>query len=316
MKLLMCFPGTKDVQTEEDFKDLEKQADCPLVANLPKMEFLDVKSRVRGAKKRAEFLCLIRIEQTVASTYSVDVKNEQINKVGGQSSKVQHAILIVRFDKNQKEPKVKNEIPIPYEPVPCATTSEGNREVQTQYGIYFLQSGKSDLVFFVKSNDGESLTALELNRDSERFIKKPIDVDCPLYTHLVKPLDHELDEEGNPTARSEIRKGKFCEPSLLDAGESGRIVAYTSISADWEFSVRLHSLDLNKEIGVLEGAQALLTRMPNQEEEEGSQTLLFLADPTLNKVVAEFQTDLFKNKQKLKKDYPQAKSCQVDLTGA
>ena len=152
------------------------------------------------------------------------------------------------------------------------------------------------MVFFVKSNGGESLTALELNRESERFIEKPIEVDCPLYTHLVKPLDHELDEEGNPTARSEIRKGKFCEPSLLDAGESGRIVAYTSISADWEFSVRLHSLDLNKEIGVLEGAQALLTRMPNQEEEEGSQTLLFLADPTLNKVVAEFQTDLFKNK--------------------
>ena len=113
MKLLMCYPGSKDIETDEDFTDLEKQADAPLVANLPKMEFLDVKSRVRGKKKRAEFLCLIRIEQTVASTYSVDIKNEQVNKLGGQSNKVQHAILIVRFDKNQKEPKVKNEIPIP-----------------------------------------------------------------------------------------------------------------------------------------------------------------------------------------------------------
>ena len=86
--------------------------------------------------------------------------------------------------------------------------------------MYFLQSGKSDLVFFVKTSDerGESLSALELDRESERFIEKPIEEDCPLYTHLVKPLDHELDGEGNPTDRSEIRKGRLFEPTLLDAG--------------------------------------------------------------------------------------------------
>ena len=36
----------------------------------------------------------------------------------------------------------------------------------------------------------------------------------------------------------------------------------------------------------------------------------------MNKVIADFQSDIFKNKQKLKKDYPQAKKCQVDVSGA
>ena len=47
MKLLMYFPGAKKVLPQH-MAEFAKEADCPLVASLPQLTFLDVKGRQHG----------------------------------------------------------------------------------------------------------------------------------------------------------------------------------------------------------------------------------------------------------------------------
>ena len=102
---------------------------------------------------------------------------------------------------------------------------------------------------------------------------------------------------------------------LLNPIGEDRILAFNQIDSQYESTVHLYNLGQGREIAIVRGAQTLLCQINMNAQIE----FLFLADPIVNAVIKQQENELEQKfeelEKKLKGDYPQVCSCQINLLG-
>ena len=73
---------------------------CPLVAQLPEIELVDVKSR--NVEGRPEFVFLTKVTSTLAASFDVSAQNASVQKTGDSETKTEYFIQIVNLSKDAK----------------------------------------------------------------------------------------------------------------------------------------------------------------------------------------------------------------------
>ena len=82
-KLMMFCRDVKGPDKALNLSELEKQTDNPLIANLPKIEFIDIKARIR--EEQTELLILTKVSITKVASFKVDA---EVTKTGGNETEI------------------------------------------------------------------------------------------------------------------------------------------------------------------------------------------------------------------------------------